>query len=216
MDLFCLKCNTSKAPEEFGNDRARPSGKYPYCKICVKNINTANYVKHGAKIRIATKAYIEKHPEETRARVKIYRERTKPIAKAYAFEYRLLHGDELRAKRRQWDKEHPEEVRDRAARSYQKNKVAQRPKRAEARRRRYARQIHAPVVERIDSELIYKRDKGICSICHTYVKLSDSSIDHVVPLSKGGEHSNRNCVLAHRRCNSKKGNRGATQQQRLF
>ena len=30
------------------------------------------------------------------------------------------------------------------------------------------------------------------------------SIDHIVPLSKGGEHSYANCALAHTGCNSAK------------
>lgn len=33
------------------------------------------------------------------------------------------------------------------------------------------------------------------------------SVDHVIPLSKGGTHTWDNVKLAHKRCNSKKGNK---------
>jgi len=33
-----------------------------------------------------------------------------------------------------------------------------------------------------------------------------ATIDHIIPLSKGGLHMMSNCQLAHRRCNSYKGN----------
>lgn len=60
------------------------------------------------------------------------------------------------------------------------------------------------------SKLI-KRDKGICSICGRIVDInadpnSDEypSIDHILPLSKGGTHTWDNVQLAHRGCNTMK------------
>lgn len=62
---------------------------------------------------------------------------------------------------------------------------------------------------------LFKRDNGICHICGRRCNMEDyvmkdgtfiagdwyPSIDHVVPLAKGGEHSWGNVALAHRRCN---------------
>jgi 5-methylcytosine-specific restriction endonuclease McrA len=64
--------------------------------------------------------------------------------------------------------------------------------------------------------VLYKRDKGICQLCLKRCTREDASRDHVIPISEGGEHSYKNCVLAHLRCNSSKGNRKIAQQQRLF
>lgn len=70
-------------------------------------------------------------------------------------------------------------------------------------------QIQENYIEDVPFDAIYKRDNGICQICGLHVpydKQADDSwnatIDHVVPLSKGGEHSRANCQLAHRICNS--------------
>lgn len=57
---------------------------------------------------------------------------------------------------------------------------------------------------------IYLRDKGVCKICEMPVLFDKSShkwaatIDHIIPLSKGGTHEPSNCQLAHRLCNSVK------------
>lgn len=63
----------------------------------------------------------------------------------------------------------------------------------------------------VSYESLYERDTGICRICGLPVHSEkgvddywDGTIDHIVPLSKGGEHSMSNCQLAHRVCNSLK------------
>lgn len=57
------------------------------------------------------------------------------------------------------------------------------------------------------TDLIYSRDGMVCSLCHLPVRREDASVDHVVPLSKGGPSTMDNLRLAHRRCNFAKGNR---------
>lgn len=42
-----------------------------------------------------------------------------------------------------------------------------------------------------------------------------ASIDHVIPLSVGGDNTRANVQLAHRRCNTAKNNRGGGEQLRL-
>ena len=73
----------------------------------------------------------------------------------------------------------------------------------------------------ITIEGLYNRDKGKCALCggicewNDYIKKDNCfiagnfypSIDHIVPLSKGGEHSWSNVQLAHRVCNSRKSNK---------
>lgn len=61
---------------------------------------------------------------------------------------------------------------------------------------------------------LVKRDKGKCYICGDMVNMTlDSndeyygSIDHVIPISKGGTHTWGNVKLAHRHCNSVKNNK---------
>ena len=48
---------------------------------------------------------------------------------------------------------------------------------------------------------------GRCALCHEPVDLADVSIDHIKPLSKGGEHSHLNTQATHLACNVQKGAR---------
>jgi 5-methylcytosine-specific restriction endonuclease McrA len=69
-------------------------------------------------------------------------------------------------------------------------------------------------VERVSLLRVAERDGWVCSLCGGVVKRTSDdtretwSMDHVVPLSKGGHHTYENVRLAHRGCNSAKGNRG--------
>jgi 5-methylcytosine-specific restriction endonuclease McrA len=54
---------------------------------------------------------------------------------------------------------------------------------------------------------VWERDRGICRLCGEYVLPGEVSLDHVIPFSQGGASSLDNLQLAHRRCNSAKGNR---------
>lgn len=52
---------------------------------------------------------------------------------------------------------------------------------------------------------VFARSNGYCSRCKLPVRRADASIEHVVPLSKGGADGPSNQALAHRKCNSAKG-----------
>ena len=69
---------------------------------------------------------------------------------------------------------------------------------------------------------LYIRDNGICHICNEPCDFNDKritdeghyivgetypSIDHVIPISKGGKHSWENVKLAHHKCNGIKSDR---------
>ena len=85
-----------------------------------------------------------------------------------------------------------------------------------SRNRRDARIRDALVDRDISLMDVYKNDMGFCYICGRFCSWDDTeerdgtiicgntypSIDHVIPLSKGGKHSWQNVRLACRKCNS--------------
>lgn len=77
----------------------------------------------------------------------------------------------------------------------------------EHRSRYKARKKGAAVVERFSHEEIAERDGWTCHICEEPVTRERWSIDHLVPLSFGGEHTRANVKLAHHSCNASRGNR---------
>jgi 5-methylcytosine-specific restriction endonuclease McrA len=54
---------------------------------------------------------------------------------------------------------------------------------------------------------VYRRDGYTCQYCRARPGLSDLTIDHVIPRSRGGASSWENCVTACRPCNARKANR---------
>lgn len=58
-------------------------------------------------------------------------------------------------------------------------------------------------VEVVDPATLFKRDNGICGICNENI-LDKFEVDHIIPLSVGGEHSYKNTQAAHPTCNRKK------------
>ena len=87
----------------------------------------------------------------------------------------------------------------------------ERHKRAEKERKKRRDKMIRSCVEVVLYDDLFQRDSGCCQICGLPVHSEkgvddywDGTIDHIVPLSKGGEHSMSNCQLAHRVCNSLK------------
>lgn len=94
-------------------------------------------------------------------------------------------------------------------------------KKADNKRRDFNRRVKlksAMVDKDITVEGLYRRDGGTCYLCGRKCNFEDytvkdgafiagdwyPSIDHVIPLAKGGLHSWDNVMLAHHRCNSEK------------
>ncbi len=92
-----------------------------------------------------------------------------------------------------------------------------------SKKKRRATKRAAEMVENIVSEIVFDRDLWTCQICGGKVNRKASvphhkapTIDHIVPLSVGGNHTMINVQCAHFICNSRKGNRAARDQLRLL
>ena len=69
--------------------------------------------------------------------------------------------------------------------------------------------------EDVSLDAIYDRDNAKCCLCKRHVAREQASLEHVVALANGGEHTEANVRLAHRRCNSKKGARKGPRRKGL-
>lgn len=179
-------CSLCEAVYE-GDSRSRYCS--PECKQeSARRRAAAWYVEHrdDPELRRRVKAATARHYERTKADPD---EWAKKLARTAA--WRMLNPDLMRTSNREWCAAN----RDR--------------KRAKDHRRR-ARLLDAYVAD-VDPAVIWKRDKGICGICHEPIDpslpWSDKmcrTLDHIVPLAKGGTHEPSNVQLAHAVCNSRK------------
>ena len=80
--------------------------------------------------------------------------------------------------------------------------------------------FHAPVdpehikIERRKAQELRKSSwwkqqvgKGMCYYCEKRFAMEQLTMDHVVPLARGGKSTKNNCVVACKDCNTEKGNK---------
>jgi 5-methylcytosine-specific restriction endonuclease McrA len=112
----------------------------------------------------------------------------------------LTHRQDSYEQGRRWRAANPERSREHTS-NWQKAHPQTRVERN--RRRRVA--IAGGRVEKIDIGEVYARDGGRCHICRKHVARAQATLDHLVPVSKGGDHVILNVRVAHRSCNSRRG-----------
>lgn len=66
---------------------------------------------------------------------------------------------------------------------------------------------HEIAVKKFIKKQLIAKNGAICAICgQPITNMKDCTIDHIVPISRGGMTTLENCQLAHFRCNVSKGN----------
>lgn len=140
----------------------------------------AYYVANRARIREVAKQWYANHKDRYRSYVEAYR--ADPDVRQSARDRAL-----------QWRLDNPDRFKD---------------NRREAKARRRITESSARLA-RVDYKAVRERSDGRCGICRE--PLGDLvHYDHIIPLSRGGEHSTQNLQLAHPLCNLRKGNQTAT------
>ncbi len=81
-------------------------------------------------------------------------------------------------------------------------------------RQKYRATLSAATVEDVDRRVVFARDGYLCMLCGDPLDMDAEfpdpnypTIDHILALSVGGDHSYANVQAAHFRCNTAKGNR---------
>lgn len=172
--------------------------------------NPENAAKEKARLKQWRKDNIEKkrkqnaqwakdNPDKVRASVIKHAERNPGIGKLYQAKWRALH---------------PDKAKEKAIANHKKNPET---RRANWFKRR-ALQLDA-FVEKVAFAAVLQRDNGKCQLCGGKVHMNKKSphplspsLDHILPLTKGGKHEQKNVQLAHLRCNISKGNRSLQEQ----
>lgn len=196
--------------------RAKHNRPLPPCVICDER--EARGPLTAICARCQRKAYVADNPEKVRSQKKLHYRKYAERLKAEARARYDKNKKRLNQQKRQARRDDPNRFSDYARTRYEKCaegiKAAARDyyhrkphvaKAANARRR--ARLLNATVGV-VDLELVRDQSRGICGICSRAINDNDEvHFDHVVPLSKGGAHSNDNLQLAHAICNRRKKDR---------
>lgn len=64
---------------------------------------------------------------------------------------------------------------------------------------------------------LLNRDGNICALCiEPILHMKDATIDHIIPLSRGGADTLENMQITHSKCNRQKGNRFQERNEQLI
>lgn len=129
--------------------------------------------------------------------------RCKECCNKHAIEYRLKNPEKFKESKRKYRENHPEKIK-----KYQKEYCSSNPEKYKNYSyKRRSTKLANGVFKVTDKEL-KKLYTSNCFYCDSndYIQ-----IDHVVPISRGGQHSIGNLVAACRKCNTSKNNKFLTE-----
>lgn len=192
MDLHaitkaCARCKRTHPLIEFSPAKKYKYGRHSVCKDCKS--------KEGRVKRNA-----DPH---------VFRERDR---RSYA-----LHAEEVKARKQAYRAQYPDKIRETKRRyrlanlgkvtAYNRAYFRANLDRYIAHRNlRRARELNA-TIGTVDRNAVLARDGWICHICGGLVLRHELNFDHIIPLTRGGAHSNDNLAVAHASCNFSKHNR---------
>ncbi len=208
---WCRRCDTTKPRAEFHRSRTARDGLTTYCKACMRAYQEANrahklatqadwYQRNRERLIAAQQARYQANPDAVKQRAAQWRRDHHALALEREAERRAADRERFRATQRRWAERNAATKRARSRVWFR----AHPHKAAEYQNTRRARKLNAPRVERIDRQAIIERDASMCHICGLFVPPDQMSLDHVIPLARGGAHTADNLKVAHRRCNSRK------------
>jgi 5-methylcytosine-specific restriction endonuclease McrA len=198
---ICTKCETEKPLTEYNRDRKGRGGYAVQCRECRKVAHRQYYETHHTAILADFKARRDARTDTEKQQDADYQQGYYKTKRTHLSNYRRgwyqanrgrIRPEQNRVNAR-WRENNPDKVRDWGP-------------------RRRARARGAARIDRIDRVAIYERDNYTCYLCGricdpnapraTPHKLT---LDHVIPLARGGTHTADNLRVACWSCNCSKG-----------
>lgn len=224
----CPRCGIAKPTSEFGKDRSRTSGLKRECKECNRERAKQYYEKvgrerRGHRKRAATPHVINQCIQCGNKFQERWEGHKYCSVECSSISRRIDPSTTTKETRGGWQVE----IRkcEWCAELFVNNRDAQLTCSTEcAEKRRHSRDINkahrrrehikAVTVEPVKVMQVYERDNWMCGLCGEPIDQElkwphpkSVSLDHIVPISKGGAHSMGNTQASHLGCNIAKGNR---------
>jgi 5-methylcytosine-specific restriction endonuclease McrA len=200
-----------------------------YCKYCKQDAefskDTTRCDQCRARAREYSRRWNERHPEKRQESWQKYAEKYPDRLREAKRKWYYSHPDKVTQQRQNFNAKNPTYYRDwneankerqaelariRYARDVEGGRVKRRAYYAKNKIQFYERCMERRALKRkvtigkVDLNAVIRRDGWICHICGGLVLREELSFDHIIPLAKGGMHSNDNLAVAHRKCNTSK------------
>jgi 5-methylcytosine-specific restriction endonuclease McrA len=233
----CTKCKQSKAMDEFHRNKNTEDGRCYNCKQCVSDYQRRYYSENSDRVKVRAKEWHWANQERAAENSRKWYANNKGQAAAYKIAYQRENRERIAAARREYYRRNRAAILERvrqyrlanADRVAEYDSVRKResykadPERIKARNRRWwkgntdkARTYCAARRTRLrngegeftdaDIRAMLKAQSGRCVYCRA--NIADCyTVDHVIPLSRGGSNWPANLQLLCASCNSSKCNR---------
>lgn len=204
------------------------------CKPCAKAYNAAWYAANRERVAARVKSQRSTDPEKYRAMSERWRKANPDKVKAKSAQWYAANRDKSIEKSKAWQRANPEKVRERNLAAYRnrdpkKCNAAHRewtaknsdkvrawrqawaernPERLRLQKLNYKIRKRASG-GRLSGNIITRLmelQRGLCACCRKPLG-ERYHLDHIVPLSIGGEHADRNMQLLRDKCNMQKSNK---------
>lgn len=175
LNLSTQRCRKCQEVKPLNDFACRKAASNGRQNTCRLCFNKVYYVPKKDEFVARNKAYREAHPEEVTL---------------YAAQYHIANREEILAYHAKHKHDNPHFGR-------------------QAQHKRRVRKYSNGEVENIELNVLFARDKGVCGICEEPVDKEatgrfKATIDHIIPISRGGSHTWANVQLAHLTCNCQK------------
>lgn len=192
----CSKCKQIKLPDDFCNLKSSKDGKDYRCRDCKRQEFKAWATRNAEYNYQRNKQWRAANPELSRATKNAWNRANPEKARARTRAWVAANPDKKRANNIAWEKANPEKIKAKG-----RNWAANNPhKVAQANLRRQSR-VRAKGIYAISKKEVTKLLSLPCFYCGAFGK---QTLDHVIPVSRGGAHSIGNLVTACKSCNSSK------------
>lgn len=213
----CYKCHATKPVKTFPREGSSPNGRAYDCRECRNAARRNRYWANRERELEKNARWRKANPELAKELSRAWYEANRDRANATTRAWREANSERHQATREAWVAANPDyyaewnernrESRRETFRKYRQNNPE---KNAEATRRRRARE-RGTTVGPVDLDALWT---GECSLCGNEIDEElrwpdplSKSVDHIIPLARGGSHTQDNLALAHLICNMRKGAR---------
>jgi 5-methylcytosine-specific restriction endonuclease McrA len=188
MQKLCRKCGAFKELHCFHHRSSSPDGHVSYCKTCKAAADKASYPSRSAIKLAYAKTYRETHHEECKAAIREHYKKNKERYIEQGRLWRMAHPERDALMKRAWVDRNPE-------RRKAVSRMASHRRRALMRKT----QVAAFTIDDVAARCSVFGD--LCAYCGGGERMT---IDHVIPISRGGPHILANLRPACQRCNFSK------------
>jgi 5-methylcytosine-specific restriction endonuclease McrA len=191
-----------KCCSECGRSNVEFYAKQSRCKQCDSAHAKIRYEANKEHVANRKKAWLEANKERAKATYKAWYEANRAHKIAYCKAWHEANKEHEKTTNKAWREANKQQAKAACKAWREANKVAVC---AISLRRRSRLSAVVNTLTKEEAKLAIEVSMGLCAYC---LKQYDKpTIEHVIPISKGGDNSADNIVIACQSCNSREGNR---------